>query len=229
MDFQCENCQKTIAIPDEKVPQGKTFALSCPHCKHKNKFSADAGKKEAPVKKKAAPEKKAAPPSEPARAADDASNGEADKQFEFIPEGTKVALVCETDEGLRTAVINELNEMEYHVKESQSPRDSLKQMRFRDFDLLVLNERFGARDPDMNHVLKYIEQLPMSTRRNMFVALITDRFRTMDNMMAFNKSVNVVINTENMNEFGKILDKAVSDNEWFYRIFKESLKKIGQG
>ena len=94
--------------------------------------------------------------------------------------------------------------------------------------MVVINEKFDSPDPDQNNVLRYLERLPMSTRRNIFVALVTERFRTMDNMSAFVKSVNVVINVESMDDFGKILRRAVKDNISFYRIYKEAMIRAGK-
>jgi hypothetical protein len=68
----------------------------------------------------------------------------------------------------------------------------------------------------------------MLTRRNMFVAMISDRYRTMDNMMALNKSVNLIINVKNTEDIGKILSRGITDNEYFYRVYKESLKETGK-
>ena len=68
----------------------------------------------------------------------------------------------------------------------------------------------------------------MSIRRNMFVALISDRYRTMDNMMAFNKSVNLIINSKNIEDVGKILSRGITDTELFYRVYKETLKATGR-
>jgi hypothetical protein len=62
----------------------------------------------------------------------------------------------------------------------------------------------------------------------MFVALISDRYRTMDNMMALNKSANLVINSKNIDDIGKILSRGITDNEFFYRVFKETLKEVGK-
>jgi hypothetical protein len=94
--------------------------------------------------------------------------------------------------------------------------------------VVVLDERFDTDNPDQNHVLQYLEGLPMGTRRNMFVALVTERFRSMDNMAAFNKSVNLVINTKNINDVGTIIKRGVSENNAFYRVFKESMQKMGK-
>ena len=149
-----------------------------------------------------------------------------DKPFDFVPEGEKTALVCEDDLYIKTRVINSLKDMGYHISKPVSALDALKKMRFHVYDMVVLNENFGPGEPDSNDVLKYLEHLPMSIRRNIFVALVSSRFRTMDNMVAFNKSVNTVINVENIDDAGMIIERGIADNESFYHVFKESLKKI---
>ena len=35
MDIICKNCGKKINIPDEKIPQGKSFSIRCPSCREK--------------------------------------------------------------------------------------------------------------------------------------------------------------------------------------------------
>ena len=80
----------------------------------------------------------------------------------------------------------------------------------------------------MNPVLKYLDRLNMSTRRNIFVTLITDRYRTMDNMAAFNKSVNLIVNLKNVDEIEKILRRGIADYEAFYRVYKRILIKTGR-
>jgi hypothetical protein len=47
-------------------------------------------------------------------------------------------------------------------------------------------------------------------------------------MAAFNKSVNLVINPKNIDDFEKILKRALADNIAFYRVFKETLMKFGR-
>jgi DNA-binding NtrC family response regulator len=118
--------------------------------------------------------------------------------------------------------------MGYMITEATSAKDALKKMRFHTYDVVVLDERFDTTVPDENDVLRYLEGLSMGTRRDMFVALVTERFRSMDNMAAFNKSVNLVINTKNIDDVGTIVKRGVSENTAFYRIFKESLQKLGK-
>jgi DNA-binding response OmpR family regulator len=118
--------------------------------------------------------------------------------------------------------------MEYQITVAESARDALKRMRYHVYDLIVVNENFDTDNPDANGVLIYLERLSMAVRRNMYVAMVSGRFRTMDNMMALNKSVNLIINVKNIEDIGKILSRGITDNEYFYRVFKETLKEVGR-
>ena len=152
----------------------------------------------------------------------------ADKPFDFVEEKGETALICESDPSIQTKISEAMKSLGYMITEATSAKDALKKMRFHAYDVVVLDERFDTTVPDENDVLRYLEGLSMGTRRDMFVALITERFRSMDNMAAFNKSVNLVINTKNINDVGTIVKRGVSENAAFYRIFKESLQKLGK-
>jgi len=152
----------------------------------------------------------------------------ADRPFDFVEEGDATALVCESDPTLREKISGILQELGYRITESTTAKDALKAMRFHVFDVVVLNELFDADDPQANSVLLYLEEMLMTTRRRFFVALLSARFRTMDNMAAFNRSVNIVINLQNIDEMGKIIKKGIADNKAFYHVFLETLKKMGK-
>jgi len=221
MNIVCEQCQGKFKIPDEKLPKGQIFSLTCPNCK--NKISIDTRSKiDSSSKPNTGTEKTIF--DEVVSGAYDAS----EKPFDFVEEGAETALLCETDPATMAKIKIALENMGYHTTEALSALDALKQMHFHVFDVVVLNEKFDAHNPDENNVLKYLRQLSMDIRRNIFVALITDRFRTMDNMAAFHESVNIVVNLKNINEIEKILKSGVADNTIFYQVFKESLTKMGR-
>jgi hypothetical protein len=50
----------------------------------------------------------------------------------------------------------------------------------------------------------------------------------MDYMMAFNKSVNLIVNVKIINDIEKILKRGLADHASFYRVLKESLIKAGR-
>lgn len=229
MDVLCEKCRSKFKIPDNNVPKGQVFSVICPKCN--NKVSVDT-RFDIPLSTKGTP----TPPAEPKpglnktiiEEVDSSAYDASEKPFDFVEEGVETALLCEPDPAIRAKIITALYNMGYHTTAPQSHKDTLKQMRFHVFDMVVLNEQFGTRDPDMNNVLKYLDRLNMSIRRNIFLTLLTNRFRTMDNMAAFNKSVNLIVNLKNINEIEKILRRGVADNKAFYRVFKESLIKTGR-
>jgi DNA-binding response OmpR family regulator len=114
--------------------------------------------------------------------------------------------------------------MEYHITDAKNARDALKKMRYHSYDLIIVNESFDTTNPDVNGVLIYLERLNMATRRENFVTMLSSRFRTMDNMMAFRKSVNMIINIDDMDHIDRILSRGITDNDFFYRIYKETSK-----
>ncbi|UCG08011.1 MAG: zinc-ribbon domain-containing protein [Desulfobacterales bacterium] len=211
MDIICHNCHSKFKIADDKIPAGRTAAFACPKCK--SKISLGPGKSSA----------KGA-----GGAANDESYDASDKPFDFIEEEGLTALVCEQNPLVRKTISDALQLMEYQITVAESARDALKRMRYHVYDLIVVNESFDTNNPEANGVIIYLERLSMATRRNMFVALVSDRYRTMDNMMALNKSVNLIINVKNIEDIGKILSRGITDNEYFYRVFKETLKELGR-
>jgi predicted Zn finger-like uncharacterized protein len=214
MEIICSNCSSKFKIADEKIPVGRVTNIPCPKCK---------------VRITVTPPKKSAGGLAGFEESGDAGAYDAsDKPFDFIEEEGLTALLCEQSPLARATIQNALNLMDYQITIAESARDALKRMRYHVYDLIVVNESFDTKNPDANGVLIYLERLSMSVRRNIFVAMISSRYRTMDNMMAFNASVNLIINIKNIEDIGKILSRSITDTELFYRVYKETLKDAGR-
>jgi DNA-binding response OmpR family regulator len=127
---------------------------------------------------------------------------------------------------IRQKVRPTLDLLEYHVTEVSNSRDALKKMRYHTYDVIILNEYFDTQDPDANPLLIYLERSAMDLRRNIFVTLLTTRFRTMDQMCAFQRSVNMIVNLRNIDDFDKILQRGMADYGLFFKVFKETLNAI---
>jgi len=151
-----------------------------------------------------------------------------DKPFDFIEEESLTALLCEQNPIARKTIETALALMDYQTTIAESARDALKRMRYHVYDLIIVDENFDTKNPDANGVIIYLERLQMSIRRNIFVAMLSSRYRTMDNMMAFNTSVNLIVNVKNVQDIGKIIGRGITETEMFYSIFKESLKETGR-
>jgi predicted Zn finger-like uncharacterized protein len=219
MEITCDSCQSKLKIPDDKIPADKVASFACPKCK--GKITITPGQENAPEPSDEASGDLNDLGFEEESFGDEEASTEG-KPFQFIEEEGKIALVCETDPVIRKSVTDILTLMEYHVSSAQDPRDALKKIRYQSYDVVVVDELFGSEDPDANGVLIYLERLSMDIRRNMFVALISDRFRTLDYMMAFNKSVNLIVGKKDTPDMDKILSKGITDYEMFYRIYQET-------
>ncbi|MCJ8500447.1 MJ0042-type zinc finger domain-containing protein [Desulfatitalea alkaliphila] len=220
MEVVCDNCQGKLRIADDKVPAGKTAFVKCPRCQSRVSVS---GAVPAPE-----PEPEEAPASLDDLFDFTEEDGEAydaaEKPFDFIEEEGKTAMVCEADALIREKLRPTLDLLEYHITEVPNSREALKKMRYHTYDLILLNEYFDTRDPDANAILIYLERQPMETRRNIFVTLLTTRYRTMDHMTAFQKSVNMILNLRNIDDIDKILQRGMADYGLFYKVFKESVE-----
>jgi predicted Zn finger-like uncharacterized protein len=220
MEITCDSCKSKFKIADEKIPTGKTASFPCPKCKNKITIKSagetqavdEATSENEPVDFGFEEEEAGYEP-EP-----------SESVFDFTEEEGKVALVCESDAVVKEKLLKALDLLEYHVMEATDNRDALRKMRYKVYDAVVVDEYFGTKNPDANGVLIYIQRLSMDIRRKMYVTLISDRYRTMDYMMAFNKSVNLIINKKNTDDIEKIFSRNNTEHEMFYRIFKELRK-----
>lgn len=212
MNIVCDQCQSKFNIPDDKIPSGKTVTFKCLKCQNKIVVSVPEGD---------------ASSSAVVGLESDGYEAE-DKPFGYLEEGAKTALVCESDASVRQSITQVLERMGYHLTVAVDTRTALKKMRYHVYDLVVVNEMFNTKASDTNGVLIYLERLTMSVRRDIYVLLLSRRHRTMDQMKAFHKSVNLIVNLENILDFDKILQRGLKEHEGFYSVFRDTMKKIGR-
>lgn len=221
MEIICDSCESKFRIASEKIPEGRSASLSCPKCQNKISVSRPS-----------------AAASEPEAAPTDGDDFDfnydytdqfetTDGTFDFTEDEGKTALICAVDPAIVEPVKNVMNFLEFHVRVVDNARDAIKRMRYHQFDALLVDENFDCRDPDTNGILIYLSRLHMSSRRDMFVVMFSERYQTMDNMTALNKSVNMIINTKNMDKFENIIKKGLSDGDMFYRVYHETRKSLG--
>ncbi|NNG00493.1 MAG: hypothetical protein HKM93_13990 [Desulfobacteraceae bacterium] len=216
MEIICQNCGSKFNVPDEKVPEGKTTTFKCPKCK--GRINA---------KRPESAKKGASAPTDDFFGFDENEDEDfsdsGDRPFDFVEDEGKTAMICEPDPEIRDQVRTVLEILEYHIVEPVDSRQALKKLRYQYFNLVVLNENYNTRNPDANGLLIFLERLDITMRRSIFVCLLSNRFRTMDNMAAFQKSVNIIVNTSNINDLDKILRRGLADYDLFYRVIKEFL------
>ena len=222
MQVQCSSCSKEINIPDDKVPKGQAFNLTCPGCK--TKMRVDQHLK----------------PPEPEPAFGGAEVGgsldttsmvvdeefEDDEEIHIYDEHDKIALILDrqNDETWTDA----LTELEYKLQRAKSPEHAVHKLKFNQYHVVAFHEKFGDTTLETSPLYEYIRDMSMDTRRKAFIALVGENFKTLDNMEALANSVNLVINQKDIDQLETILKKATGENDMFYKVYKETMTALGK-
>jgi CheY-like chemotaxis protein len=148
------------------------------------------------------------------------------RPFGLLTPDSETAMVCEQDPVIRDKVVSELKKMGFAAVTPAGFKEALKYMRFHIFNLIFIDEDFDTGVWETNNVLRYLENLNMSMRRQTFAVLVSSSIATLDNLEAFNKSVNLIINKRDIGGVEKILRQTMADHDEFYRIFKEKMRKL---
>jgi hypothetical protein len=150
------------------------------------------------------------------------------RPFGYLSPDKDTAMICVQDKTACDSLSKSLIDLDYDIVTPTTFKEALRYMRFHIFDIIIVDENFDTDVWEVNYVLSYIEYSIMPVRRQTFVVLLSDLHPTMDNMRAFNKSVNLILNKKEISEAGIILKKEISDNKDFYFLFKETIRKFGK-
>ena len=216
MQVECSSCNKEINIPDNKIPQGQAFNLTCPSCK--TKMRVDQHLKP--------------PASDPAESVDaismvvDEDFEDDEEEIEIYDEHDKIALILDrqNDDLWTTA----LTELEYKLQRAKSPEHAVHKLKFNQYHVVAFHEKFGGSTLETSPLYEFIRDMPMDTRRKIFVALVGENFKTLDNMEALAYSVNLVINQKELDQLEAILKKSIGDNDNFYKVYRETMTALGK-
>jgi len=150
------------------------------------------------------------------------------RPFGYLSPDKDTSMICVQDKDICEHLIKQLVKLDYDVVAPTTFKEALRYMRFHIFNVIVVDENFDTDVWEVNYVLNYIAEQIMPVRRQSFVVLISNIYPTMDNMRAYNKSVNLIINRKELSEAGIIIKKEISDNKDFYFLFKETIRKFGK-
>jgi hypothetical protein len=104
----------------------------------------------------------------------------------------------------------------------------LGKLRFHRFDIIFIAEGFDGQELENSPIHNYLNTLSISSRRRIFVALMGDKLKTMDDMMAYTMSANTIISTKDADKLSSILKQGLSEHEKFYKVFMDTLVEVGK-
>ena len=234
MEVTCAQCKTKLNVPDEKIPKDQMIRVSCPKCKNKITIDSRISTQNEPPDEsfsetgklhlKFIESKRGEDIEKKGDVKDDDSDGET---LDFFDEDTKLALVL-TDDDISEKVKTAVEGLGYRYIAAPNTRDALGKLRFHRFDIIIISEGFDGQELENSPIRNYLNTLAISSRRRIFLALMGDKFKTMDDMMAYTISANAVINTKDTDKLSTILKQGLSEYEKFYKVFMDILVEVGK-
>ena len=146
--------------------------------------------------------------------------------FDFVSNEDKPALIAfSTPEWLDEAK-TALQELGYKVHTAATHSDFLMRFSQVHYQVVLVEELFGASTPEENVTLQALQTMPMNQRRHATILLIGNSFQTFTPMEAFKNSVHAVINSSELFLLKQLVEKAAADNELFLKSYREVQNRI---
>lgn len=228
MQVKCTGCGKALNIPDEKLPKDKVVTLNCPSCKAKIRVDQHLRPSGESAGGLSTPSPVPQPAEQKTEAIDTLSiiSEEEEDELKIYNENDQLALVL--DDMHKTQWSKDLEAMGYKIEYAKSPELAVHKMKFTQYHVVVLHENFGGASLADSPIYQSLREMPMSSRRKIFMVLVGKNFKSANNMQAFQQSANLVVNEKDMGKVPLILKKTISENEAFYKVFKETLLTLGK-
>jgi CheY-like chemotaxis protein len=223
MEFICEDCQAVIQIPDERVPQNSTFRLTCPRCKRKISASTKTSESFGQCKTNVS---LSPGPSEVTPLVTDNPDDDLPEAMDCLQPGQSTALLCINREESRGELRAMLEGMGYVVDIPAAADHAPQRLRSNQYHVILLDDDFDEKSP--NPIASYLAALNMTTRREIFVILIGQRFKTADHLQAFMESVNLILHPDELPQLVTLLTRGLREHERFYKVFTECLIEAGK-
>jgi hypothetical protein len=217
----CTKCQSTISASEEMLSREDSLKLQCPVCH--GSVALEKGDQSDACQ--ASGVDLAASPS--------GSQSESIHQSDEVTPlhltavGGRVALVCIRDPDRSERVAQVINRLDFHVIVAQKPTSALAKLEDHRCDLILLDEEYGLGELSENPVLVYLQRIPMAVRRKSFLCLLSQKALTLDQMAAFRKGANLILNSQDVEKIPLILDRLLKDHQTFYAVLYDELGKRG--
>ena len=150
----------------------------------------------------------------------------SESKLDFFELGDRTSLLC-TDPLTIETVRNTLKAMGYKSHVVETSEMGIERMRYTQYDVVIVQDSFAGGSLRSNGMLAYLATLPMAQRRNSFVCLIGESFKTLDAMQAFAHSVHVVVNPGDLPNFAAILRKSIAEFDLLYKVYRDAVEAQG--
>jgi hypothetical protein len=165
-------------------------------------------------------------PSEVLLLVNDGPDKDVHETMSSLQPGQSAALLCVNRGEVRDQLKVMLEGMDYVVDMPAAANNALQRLRFNQYHVIVLDDDFEGKSP--HSIAVFLAGLNMYIRRQMFIVLIGQRFKTADHLQAFMESANLIIHPDDLPQLATFLTQGMRDHERFYKVFTECLLEAGK-
>lgn len=236
MIIRCDNCSVSLQLDESKIPSGN-FSVRCPRCQNLLRVQKDAsGKELSPVDQLAASQP-ASPAPENSSVAAKESEMEINSALRSLLgalQHEKGALEPDDDEQKPRRVLLCLGEKSdetakllakngYKVYVAQTPGQANERLREGKTEVLIFSPDFAAEMGGAAVIQQKANAMYSSERRRLFLISLEDSGSTLNAHDAFLRNLNLIVNTNDLQQLPLILNRAVGDCNDLYFNFNKSM------
>jgi predicted Zn finger-like uncharacterized protein len=237
MIIRCDNCSVSLQLDESKIPSGN-FSVRCPRCQNLLRVQKDASGRglstvEQLAATKAAEATNDSPQDFAAKESEVQINSALRTLLQALQTETKVMatdddidqkprriLLCLGQACDATAKV--LAKAGYRVYVAQTPAQANERLRDGKTELLVFSPDFAPEMGGAAIIQQKANAMYSSERRRLFLISLEDVGTTMNAHDAFLRNLNLIVNTNDLQQLPLILNRAVGDYNDLYSNYSKA-------
>lgn len=211
MKLRCPGCHAVLSLADDKIPAGKEFKILCPRCRTPiEQTNAEAAEEPATLVTETALE----------------NREDSISALDLLDEKTPLSLLYISQAPVAEKVETSLREAGFHVTAAASVQQGLAVLS-QHACRVVVTEELPSRQEGASHsdFLTALRALPMATRRQFLLCLVSESVPTLDRLGAFAAGVDLIINVQDLENGTILLRRALQERAGLYTVFSEELER----
>lgn len=239
MIIRCDNCSVSLQLDETKVPNGN-FTVRCPRCQNMLRATRDVNGNISPAVQQLEANQAAPAAADGAKQfAAKESDAEINKALKALlgalqsekkvtsvddpdlDEKPRRILLCLGEK--RDAVAKLLTGCGYKVYIAQTPAQANERLRDGKTEIVMFSPDFAAEYGGAAVIQQKANAMYSAERRRLFLVSLEDGGTTMNAQEAFIRNLNLIINTDDIQQIPLILNRALHDFNGLYHYLNKGL------
>lgn len=217
MQVDCPSCSQRVVVDDAKAPD-RPFAVKCPKCQGVVKFPGKA-----PAAATATPEASAPPAPRPT---DVEAMNRLQRQIrgKQVGPGPGQVLVALSDPAVAQSLTAPLRKLGYDIDALDRPEEGGRLLDEGFYEVVVTNKTAGVPGKTESLYQRLI-RLPPDARRNVFLVLVGDDFKTGDGTQAFVAQADLVVGRD-AGDVEQVLLNTMAERTRLLQVFLDARRRF---